>query len=169
MDSLAADKAELAALLNHVHTELRDEALAFPESLRLVHPAPGEWCAMELLGHVAEMHYSYVKRAEQLIASPGAPLARDMASPERMAAIAGGPALTLEEALNQLDEARLHALAFLDRLKPNEMVITGHHQALGPMTVRDVFARTIVGHAQNHLQQLRATREQIEAAASADG
>jgi hypothetical protein len=165
MDPVAADRAELAELLNRVHAELRDEAIAFPEPLRQVCPAPGEWCAMELLGHVAEMHYSYVARAEQLIASPGAPLARDMQAPERLAAITQGPALSLEEALVQLDQARQHALTFLARLTPQEMTIAGHHQALGPMTVRDVFARTIVGHARNHLEQLRATREQIEGAA----
>jgi hypothetical protein len=36
------------------------------------------------------------------------------------------------------------------------------HQALGPMTVRDVFSRTISGHARNHLNQLRETRAQLE-------
>jgi hypothetical protein len=163
VDTVAADKAELAELLNQVHAELREEAVAFPEALRQARPAPDEWCAMELLGHVAEMHYSYVARAEQLIASPGAPLARDMESPERLDAIAQGPALSLEETLQQLDRARQHALAFLERLTPADMAIAGHHQALGPMTVRDVFARTIVGHARNHLQQLRATRDQVEA------
>jgi hypothetical protein len=61
-----------------------------------------------------------------------------------------------------LDQARQHALAFLARLTPEELTIAGHHQALGPMTVREVFARTIVGHARNHLEQLRATREQVE-------
>ena len=165
MDSVDRDKRELAELLNQVHAELHAEAVAFPEELRLVKPMPGEWCAMELLGHVAEMHYSYVTRAEQLIASPGSPLARDMESPERIAAVEAGPAQTLEETLFKLDEARQHALAFLDPLTPSEMAIRGHHQALGPMTVRDVFARTIVGHARNHLEQLRATRQQLAGAA----
>ena len=161
MDSVDRDKRELAELLNQVHAELRAEAVGFPEELRLVKPLPGEWCAMELLGHVAEMHYSYVTRAEQLIATPGAPLGRDMESPERIAAVEEGPAQTLEEILFKLEEARQHALSFLDRLTPSEMAILGHHQALGPMTVRDVFARTIVGHARNHLEQLRATRKQV--------
>ena len=61
---------------------------------------------MEILGHVAEMHYSYVARAEQLIASPGAELARDMESPERLAGVERGPTLGLEEALDALDQAR---------------------------------------------------------------
>ncbi len=117
---------------------------------------------MEILGHVAEMHYSYVARAENLIATPGAPLGRDMQSPERLAGIEQGAAGSLEEALEQLDRAREYALAFLERLRADQMPIAGHHQALGPMTVRDVFARTIVGHARNHLEQLRATRRQVE-------
>jgi hypothetical protein len=159
MDSLDADKRGLASDLNQVHDELRQEAIGFPEDLREARPEAEEWCAMELLGHIAEMHYSYVARAEQLIASPGAELARDMDSPERLAAVERGPALSLEEALDDLDRAREHALAFLARLTPDEMAIAGNHRALGPMTVRDVFARTIVGHARNHLAQLRATRD----------
>ena len=118
---------------------------------------------MELLGHVAEMHYSYVARAENLMAHPGAQLARDMESPERIGAIDQGESASLEEALQRLDQARLFALGFLQRLDSHEMTISGVHQALGPMTVRDVFERTIVGHARNHLAQLRATREALEA------
>jgi hypothetical protein len=162
MDHVAADKRALAEELNQVHAELRDEALTFPAELRLARPVPGEWCAMEILGHVAEMHYSYVARAERLIAAPGAQLARDMESPERLAAVAQGPTLSLDEALDALDQARRFALAFLERLTPDEMTIAGHHQTLGPMTVRDVFARTIVGHARNHLAQLRATQAHVE-------
>lgn len=156
------DKAALAEKLNQVHQELRAEAVDYPAELRMILPAAEEWCAMELLGHIAEMHYSYVSRAETLIAAPGAPLARAMDSPERLEGIAEGNAGSFEEALARLEEARLHALAFLDRVTAEEMAIQGHHSALGPMTVRDVFDRTIVGHARNHLNQLRATRRQVE-------
>jgi hypothetical protein len=116
---------------------------------------------MEILGHVAEMHYSYVARGENLMAHPGAELARPMESPERLEGIDLGRAATLDDALARLEEARLHALAFLDRVTDEELAIQGRHQALGPMAVRDVFDRTIVGHAHNHLEQLRRTREQV--------
>ena len=156
-----ADKAALAQKLNQVHRELQAEALDFPAHLRMVRPAPEEWCAMELLGHIAEMHYSYVARAENLIASPGAPLARPMDSPERLGGIDEGRAGSVEGALARLEEARLYALDFLERVTEEDLAIQGHHSGLGPMTVRDVFDRTIVGHARNHLEQLRRTREQV--------
>jgi hypothetical protein len=161
MGSIDSEKQAMAEELNQVHAELREEAIGFPEALRHARPTGEDWCAMELLGHVAEMHYSYVARAENLIASPGAELGRDMESPERIAAVELGPTLTLDQALAQLDEARRFALAFLDRLTPEQMMIAGSHRALGPMTVRDVFARTITGHARNHLNQLRETRQQL--------
>ena len=161
MDATAADKRDLAEQLDQVHAELRAEAVGFPAELRTVRPADGEWCAMEILGHTAEMHYSYVARAERLISSPGAQLARDMQSPERIGAVERGYAASLYEVLARLEDARLHARGFLDRLTPDEMAILGYHSALGPMTVRDVFARTIVGHARNHLNQLRETRRQL--------
>ena len=154
-------KRAMADELNQVHAELRAEATDFPEALRGVRPSSEEWCAMELLGHVAEMHYSYVARAENLIASPGAELARDMESPERISAIQQGPTRSLDEALARLEEARAYALAFLDRLTPEQMTIAGSHSALGPMTVRDVFSRTITGHARNHLNQLREIRGRV--------
>lgn len=116
---------------------------------------------MEILGHVAEMHYSYVARAENLIAHPGAQLGRDMDSPERLEGIGRGRRAGLEEALDALEQARLHATAFLDGLTAEQMTIQGNHRALGPMTVRDVFSRTIVGHARNHLDQLRKALEQV--------
>lgn len=161
---METDKAALAEKLNQGHRELRAEALDFPAQLLTVRPAPEEWCAMELLGHIAEMHYSYVARAEKLIASPGAPLARPMDAPERLEGVGQGRASSLEDALARLEEARLHALAFLARVTPEQMAIQGHHSGLGPMTVRDVFDRTIAGHARNHLEQLRQTRRQVEGA-----
>lgn len=160
--ALDADKRALAADLDRVHAELREAATTFPVALLTLRPAENEWCAMELLGHTAELHFSYVARAERLIESDGSPLARDMESPERIEAVATGRTATIDEALARLEEARVQALAFLERLTSDQMAIQGHHQALGPMTVRDVFARTIVGHARNHLNQLRETRRQLE-------
>ena len=161
MDSWESEKRALAVQLASVHDELRLEATGFPVELRSIRPCLEDWTAMELLGHVAEMHYSYVARAKHLIAHPGAELARDMESPERIGAIHDGATVTLEMALGRLDEARHFALAFLDTLKPAEVGIEGFHRALGQMTVRDVFGRTIVGHARNHLEQLRETRRRL--------
>ena len=84
MEAFEGDRRSLAADLDQVHAELRQEATSFPADLRTTRPSADEWCAMELLGHTADMHYSYVARAERLIASAGAPLARDMQSPERI-------------------------------------------------------------------------------------
>ncbi len=158
---MQADKAKLAEKLDLVHQGLLAEAVDFPADLRLIRPADEEWSAMELLGHVAEMHYSYVTRAENLIAAPGAPLARPMDQPERLEGIAQGRAGSLDEALARLEEARLHALAFLDRVTAEQLAIQGYHSALGEMTVRDVFDHAIIGHARNHLNQLRETRRQV--------
>lgn len=163
------NKATLAEQLNQVHSELREAARAFPPELRTVRPAAEEWCAMELLGHTAEMHYSYVARAERVIATPGAPLGRDMASPERVQAIEGGRTANLEAALAELERARLHVLAFLERLTEEELAKQGNHQRLGPMTVWLVIERTIVGHARNHLEQLQQTQRALLATNKADG
>ena len=159
------DKTDLVELLNLVHREILAEAVDYPAHLRRVRPAPEEWCAMELLSHIAEMHYSYAARGDNLIANPGAALSRPMDSPDRLAGIARGPEETLDQALAELDEARQYAIGWLETVQPDQLVIKGYHDSHGPMTVRDVFERTIVGHARNHLNQLRETRRQVESAA----
>jgi hypothetical protein len=159
---METDRATLVAQLNRVHEEIRAEALDFPAELRLTRPVAEEWCAMELLSHIAEMHYSYAARGDNLIANPGAPLSRPMDAADRLAGVAKGPRLTLDEALAELDAARRYAISWLAEVPPDKLVIQGHHDTHGDMTVRDVFERTIVGHARNHLSQLRETRARVE-------
>lgn len=156
------EKSALVEKLNAVHAEIRTEAVEYPAQLRLVRPAPEEWCAMELLSHIAEMHYSYAARGDNLIANPGAALSRPMDSADRLAGIARGPEETLDQALAELDAARQYAISWLEAVPSEKLVIQGHHDSHGQMTVRDVFERTIVGHARNHLNQLRETRCQVE-------
>src|SRR5207247_7930370 len=46
--------AVVAGLLQSAVTTLRAELTALPESVLTYHPAPGEWCAKEIVGHLIE-------------------------------------------------------------------------------------------------------------------
>ena len=46
--------AEVAALLPATVAQFRAELAAMPERVLAWHPAPGEWCVKEVLGHLIE-------------------------------------------------------------------------------------------------------------------
>ena len=46
--------AVVAGLLRSAVTTLRAELTALPEPVLTYHPAPGEWCAQEVVGHLIE-------------------------------------------------------------------------------------------------------------------
>src|SRR5947207_12284787 len=46
--------AVIAELLLSAMTTLRSELAALPDSVSAFHPAPGEWCAREVVGHLIE-------------------------------------------------------------------------------------------------------------------
>jgi len=50
----ALSPLDVAALLQATGTQLAAELGALPEAVLRHHPAPGEWCAKEVLGHLIE-------------------------------------------------------------------------------------------------------------------
>ena len=90
---------EVAALLEAAMATLRAELGALPERVVAWHPAAGEWCAKEVVGHLVE--------AEQ----------RGFAGRIRIILAADRPAL---QAWDQTEVARARALLERLSLSPNE-------------------------------------------------
>ena len=53
-DPMPITPAQSARLLEAALVTLRAELTGLPDSVRAWHPAPGEWCAKEVLGHLIE-------------------------------------------------------------------------------------------------------------------
>src|SRR5438270_14048554 len=67
---------EAAALLEATSATIRAEVGALSEGLASWHPAPGEWCAKEVMGHIIEAERrGFAGRIRTILASPEPDLA----------------------------------------------------------------------------------------------
>src|SRR5215211_5808207 len=66
---------EVAGLLGALGTAIRAEVGALPDDVLSWHPAPGEWCAKECLGHMLEAdRRGFNGRIRSMLASESAKL-----------------------------------------------------------------------------------------------
>jgi len=90
MDEPAAlTTSQVAELLRGVTSAIRSEVDELPEAALRRHPAPGEWCIKEVLGHFIEAEQRGF--AGRIRTSPGRPTPRRPAPASRIPA-GGGPA-----------------------------------------------------------------------------
>src|SRR5438093_10307847 len=68
--------SQVAALLQAAGRALRSELAALPDEALGWHPAPGEWCLKEALGHLLEAERrGFNGRIRAILAQPGGALA----------------------------------------------------------------------------------------------
>ena len=127
-------------------------------------PAPDDWTAAELTGHVAEFPVTFAERSEQIAATPGLTVGRAETDPGRLAAVArlagAGPA----EAAREVRAGVERAAEILSRLPPAAWQATATHRTQGTRTVEQMVEAFIANHLREHLAQARRT---IEAARQA--
>src|SRR5438093_9069324 len=120
-------------------------------------PAPDEWTAAELTGHVAEFPVTFSAQALRLSKNPNAQLGRSLDDPGRLAAVeklaGAGPA----EAAAQVRGGIKEAVAALRAISPDGWRVKGDHPRLGEIMVAEVVEHFIVDHIQDHLDQARQT------------
>jgi hypothetical protein len=127
------------------------------QRLRAAH-TEGEWSAMQTLGHMVEMIPYWLNHCRTLIAADGEPprFGRTLDAPERLAGVERGATADPDELLRALnDEVRIGATA-IRRMSAVERARHGIHPRHGEMTVADTLERFVVGHAEEHLEQVRA-------------
>ncbi len=120
-------------------------------------PAPEEWTAAELTGHVAEFPATFAAQARRLAQNPGVQLGRSLDDPGRLAAVARLAGAGPVEGAAAVRRCVQEALASLREIPPVGWSVRGQHPRLGEVTVVEVAERFIVSHLQEHLEQARAT------------
>lgn len=126
----------------------------------LTEPDPdGEerWEAGQVWAHIAEFVPYWQGQAEQVIgaASPvPVPFGRVRTDPERIAAIERERRTAPLEMMARVSAAIDAVRVFASELEPDEWQARGSHQRLGEMTVEQIVARFIVGHLEEHADQL---------------
>jgi DinB superfamily len=143
--------AEAAALLRASAEAFRREAEALGDDGVRWHPAEGEWCVNEVMGHMIEAERrGFAGRIRLMIEQPGreletwdqAQVARDRDDCER-----DGTALLREFASLREESVRL-----VLSLTPEQLALSAGHPEVGELRVSDIVHEWVF-HDRNHLKQ----------------
>jgi hypothetical protein len=146
--------AEVAALLPATVAQLRIEVGAMPERVLAWHPAPGEWCVKEVLGHLIEAERRGFAGRIRIILGADTPTLERWDPPEvaRARGDCGTPAAVL---LDELARLREDSASLVGRLMAADLDRAGQHPTVGLLRVRDLLQEW-VHHDHNHVRQALA-------------
>jgi hypothetical protein len=143
---------DAAALLRSAAATIAAEVRGMPEALRRWHPAAGEWCAKEVLGHLIEAERrGFAGRIRIILAGDRPALERwDQAAVARARHDCDAEA---EALVGELLRMREDGAAMVAALGPDDFARVGRHPVVGDLSVRDVLQEW-VHHDRNHLKQI---------------
>jgi len=146
--------AEVAALLPAAIALLRAELAAVPERVLAWHPAPGEWCVKEVLGHLIEAERRGFSGRIRLLLAADTPALEGWDPPE-VARARGDCAKSASALLDELAAMRQDAAALVRGLREADLDRGGRHPTVGLLRVRDLLQEW-VHHDRNHIRQALA-------------
>jgi len=151
---------EVARLLESAIAAIRAEFAALPDDVLAWHPAPGEWCAKEVLGHLIESERrGFAGRIRLMLVSDEPSLdAWDQGEVARARRDCERPAAALTA---ELDALRRESVTLVTGLHGGDLARGGRHPKVGHLRVADLLHEW-VHHDRNHLRQILAN---IQAAA----
>ena len=152
--SFASDPARIARLLGATEATVASELRALGADGAAWRPAPGEWCANEVVGHLAEAERRGFAGRIRLILDEANPALEDWDEPA-VAAARGDCAKPVEDLLAEFLPLRAHSIALVQRLTRADLARRGRHPAVGDLTVEMLLAEW-VHHDRNHVRQLLA-------------
>jgi hypothetical protein len=148
---------EVAAALGAVLAQIRAECAALPRPALQWHPASGEWCVLETLGHLIEAETrGFAGRVRTLLVESDpefqtwdqAAVARARRDCDRP------PAAVVEEFARVRDES----IALVTGLRPADLPRAGRHPVVGRLSIGELLAEW-VHHDRNHLKQILANTQ----------
>jgi hypothetical protein len=145
---------EVAVLLRSSATAIETELEAMPRELAGWRPAQGEWCALEVVGHLIEAERRGFAGRIQLLLEDDEPRLETWDPPAVTAArrdCEKEPAQLLDEFM----ELRQSSLELVSGLRPEHLTRAGQHVEVGRLEVGDLLHEWI-HHDRNHLRQLLA-------------
>ncbi|HEY7907801.1 MAG TPA: DinB family protein [Thermomicrobiales bacterium] len=151
-----ASKHEAETMIN----ELRDAPEAFamlfaPESEETLHhrPAEGEWSAVEIVCHVADLDaFNRTQRFNAILMEENPEL--PTYEPDARVTEANYQALSATDALEFFKRERDLITALLEGLRPHELARTGVHPSRGELTLLQMA--DMRNHDRTHLDQVTA-------------
>jgi hypothetical protein len=145
----------VAALLHSAAAVVHAELSALPAPALGFHPAPGEWCAKEVLGHLIECEKrGFSGRIHVILKSDHSPQLegwdQDAVARARKDCEREWPAL-----YHEFFRLRSASVAQVAGLSPADLSRGGEHPRVGVLTVADLLHEW-VHHDRNHIKQMLA-------------
>jgi hypothetical protein len=154
MEAIPLTPADTASLLEGALASLRAEVAAVPRSVMDWHPAPGEWCIKEVIGHLIEAEQrGFAGRIRIILGAPDPQLQtwdQNAVARERHDC-----ARDVHDLLRTFTGLREEGVALARRLRPDQLARGGHHPTVGYLRVADLLHEW-VHHDRNHLKQILA-------------
>jgi hypothetical protein len=145
--------ADIARLLRASEAEIAAEVEALPVEVADWHPAQGEWCIKECLGHLIEAERrGFAGRIQFLLEHDGTPALAgwDQVAVARARGDCTADAATL---LMEFVEQRELGVALVASLKTENLGRGGKHPQVGHLTIGEI-AGEWVHHDRNHFKQM---------------
>jgi uncharacterized damage-inducible protein DinB len=144
---IAADRLQAAV------DDLATRLAALPEATFTRRPAPEEWTAAEVVGHMTEMMPYWARAALTVVRDPAQPFGRALDDPDRVGAVAAANTVPRAEALARMRSAAATAAAAIRDMDAAAWTTTGRHYARGETTVAALIETLVVEHAEGHCRQ----------------
>jgi DinB family protein len=146
--------AEIAPLLDAAMTTLRAELGSLPERVLTAHPAPGEWCAKEVVGHLIEAERrGFAGRIRTILVEVNPTL--EGWDPDAVARARKDCSRPIAELLAELAEIRPHSAALVRGLHDADLARAALHPKVGRISISDILQEW-VHHDRNHIKQALA-------------
>jgi hypothetical protein len=145
---------EVASLLESMRAAMSAELGALSDEVAGWHPASGEWCAKECLGHMMEAERrGFNGRIRTILAASDPTLPGwDQEAVERER---NDCARSVNDLLAEFNALRTDSVALVNNLKPADLQRGGTHEKVGYVRIGDLIQEW-VHHDRNHFRQLQA-------------
>jgi len=145
---------EIAQFLRATTLTLAAELAAAPSPVLAWHPAPGQWCIKDVIGHIIEAERrGFAGRIRIILAGADPRLEawdqNEVARARRDCERDGG------ELLRELAALRQDSLGLVAGLRDADLARGGHHPKVGHLTIADLLNEW-VHHDRNHVRQILA-------------
>jgi DinB superfamily len=143
---------QAVALLDTSGAAVRGELAAAPDAALTWHPAPGEWCVKETLGHLLEAERrGFNGRIRRMLEAHEPPLPGwDQQAVARERQDCSRPT---EALLREFTDLRADSLQLISGLQAADLERGGMHDKVGHLRVGDLLHEW-VHHDRNHLKQM---------------
>ena len=145
---------EVARLLRASGGALSAELSGMPPEIAAWHPARGEWCVKECLGHIMEAERrGFAGRIRQILEEPGVKI-KDW-DQVQVQKDRNDDARPLEELLTAFAEMRADSVRLVEGLIDTDLDKSCQHDFAGTLRVEDLLHEG-VHHDGNHYRQVQA-------------